>query len=136
MKVEVRFAKDEDGARIGEIAQARGFGFHDAPFDWSRVAPYWLVAEIAGEIAAAIQILVALPVARIDFLLVVPGLPQKRRGAVVKTITDAALSVCQRFGAQEVSSTIDEKLDSYLRVAQRRGWEAYGTAWLVRRRLR
>lgn len=131
-KVQVRYALDEDGPRIGELAALCG-----APgLDWSRVAPYWLVALLDDEIVGALQMLYGYPLARIDFLWIDPALGRRERALVTRDITDFAIVMLHAGGCEIVASSIDSSLKSYLRVAAGRGWSLVGETITVMRRLR
>ena len=52
--IDVRLAQNEDGIAIAALIKEMGFaGIQD--LDWSDIYPYWLVAEMDGEIVGAVE---------------------------------------------------------------------------------
>lgn len=136
MKVELRFAHDSDGPRVAEIAQACGFVFEGYEVDWSRLEPYWIVATIDERIVAALQVLPAYPIGRIDYLMIDPELGMRERAVTARRITDRAQDVLRLAGCPLAGSTINPEEDaSYLRVAERRGWVVWNHVVSVVKRM-
>jgi hypothetical protein len=137
MKTNLRWALDADGPRVAELATACGLVFEGFEIDWSRLEPYWLVAEINDIVVAAIQVLPAFPIGRIDYLLVDPTLSKRTRAVAVKRITDHGTALLRLSGCQIAGSEISQKRnDDYLRVAIRRGWVVLSKTYSIVKRLR
>ena len=101
-KVTVRMATNDDGPRIGEIAQDDPI----AGLDWSDVAPYWLVAEIDGAIVGALQLCLAKPFGWLEMLFLDGALDDLPRGRVVKALVERGLLALSAFKAQAALGTV------------------------------
>ena len=72
-EIKTRLAIDDDSPSLVELAKAAGY-FDDEWMDWSKVFPYWIVAEREGEILGAIQFFLSMPTCHMDHLLIAAGL--------------------------------------------------------------
>lgn len=116
----LRLAADGDGGTIANLCAACGYHALDN-VDWSRVYPYWLVAEIDGLILGAIQVAFSLPVGRIEFLAIEPELGIRDRAMLVRALAAQAQSTLRQGGCSLASFMIPDHLDSYRAILERRG---------------
>lgn len=134
--VHVRLAEDTDAEAVQDLAEREsGFYFEGWDIDWSKIHPYWVVAEVDGVIVGAIQALPGFPVGRIELLSVDSRLGQIQRGAVVKKITDFAQAVIYSQGSQGVMSMIPFELKSYKKVTENRRWVSIAQGDMILRRI-
>ncbi len=117
--MKVRVATNEDGPRIGELAASSGFAIEG--IDWSRVHPFWLVAEREGEIVGAIQIILAKPIGWLEMLVLEPDLADIARARIVRRLASAGMTALKRFGAQLVMFSVPFDEKSYKRALKKRG---------------
>lgn len=84
----VRAAEDHEGEAIHALldAQTTVAGWRLPKVNWSRVKPFWYVAEIQGELLGAVQICIGWPVGRIELLAIRPGLSKTKRAKIVKAL--------------------------------------------------
>jgi len=119
--VKTRLAQDSEkeivASLVSEIFQ---MGDWELPFE--SVFPYWLVAEIAGEIVGTINMRLSMPISSVEMLAIDSRLGPRERGSVASILTDSAMAICAAHGAEAVSSMIPDSMESYLKVAQRRGY--------------
>jgi len=119
--VKVRMAQDDEREHVASLV-SKNFRFHDWELSFKSVFPYWLVAEIAGEIVGTINIRISVPISSVEFLSMSDTLSHRERGVVAAMLTDSAQVLCAAAGAEGVSSMIPFEMESYLKVAERRGY--------------
>lgn len=119
--VSLRGATDADGPTIGNLVALNNYNISDQPIDWTRVYPYWVVAEYDGEIVAALQVCMGKPIGRLEMLTIDPELSPQLRGGVFKDIVHYGMHVLKRGGAQFASFMVPFELKSYSRVLKKRG---------------
>lgn len=116
--VVVRPARNEDGPTIGSLAWQCGITLE---LDWSRVAPYWMIAERDGVRIGAIQLCPSLPIGRIEMLCVDQFLPYKTKAITVKLLLLSAMSIMKNIGAQYVCGVIEERRTEFIKIIKKRG---------------
>ncbi len=117
--IKIRIAADADGPAIGQLAWDNGFQLEGVT--WDRVYPYWLMAELHGELIGAVQISHGIPVARVETLCLSEKLTQRERAVCVRQILVAAMVTLRSTGAQAFTSLVPFKLKSYKRAIKNRG---------------
>ncbi len=117
--IKIRIASDDDGPTIGALAWDNGFRLKGVT--WDRVYPYWLVAELKGDIVGAVQISHGIPVARIETLCMSEKLSHRERAICTRQILVVAMITLRSSGAQAVTSLVPFKLKSYKRLIKNRG---------------
>jgi len=132
--VKVRLAQDDEAAIV------KGLVFDALPKEnwepeFKTVFPHWLVAEIAGEIVGSINFRISLPIAGMEMLSMDPKLSKRERGVVASMLTDSAMVLCAAAGAEAISSMVPDQLESYLKVAQHRGYTVGDHGSIVFRRI-
>ena len=130
----VRLASDQDGPRIGELARASGFGVEG--IDWSRVHPFWLVAERNGPpVIGAIQIILARPIGWLEMLSLAPNLKPREQALAVKALVERGMLSLKAFGAQLAMGSVPSDLEGYMRVLTKRGAVIASTGNVFAKRL-
>lgn len=132
----VRLARDDEGPRIGVLAEQNGLVFDTFAIDWTRpISPYWLVATHEEEIVGALQVSLALPLARVEWLLLDPAASLRlRMAATLALVRDAAVQ-CARGGCQMLFAAISKERAEFHDLALANGWVAIDDATLVVKRL-
>ncbi len=119
--VKVRLAQDSEKEIVANLV-SEVFYAGDWKFEFKSVFPYWLVAEIAGEIVGTINIRISVPISSVEMLVMDPKLNQRERGEVMLMLTDSAMALCAASGAEMISSMISDDTESFLKVAKHRGY--------------
>lgn len=132
--VEVRLAKDADGPAIGRLVVAAGFAV--ATLDWSKVYPYWLVAERDGRVAGCIQVCMGLPIARLELMATDPELSKRMRARVVKSLLIHGLAMLKQQGAEIAAGVVPGELKDYQKILLHRGAIIIWSGDLFAKRLR
>ena len=117
--IKIRIASDDDGPTIGALAWDNGFRLKGVT--WDRVYPYWLVAELKGDIVGAVQISHGIPVARVETLCMSDKLSHRERAICARQILVVAMITLRSSGAQAVTSLVPFKLKSYKQLIKNRG---------------
>ena len=117
--MKIRIAQNEDGPRIGELAAFSGFAIEG--IDWSRVYPFWLVAERDKIIIGALQIILSCPIGWLEMLSVDPELSHIQRAKTTKALVNGGLLSLKRFGAQVAMWSVPFELKSYKKILKKRG---------------
>ncbi len=133
MSLTVRIASDDDGPRIGELGREQGFPIDD--IDWSRVNPYWLVAEDDGRIIGALQFCLALPMGWLEMMFINQELSHRERAQTVKALVERGLLALKAFGAQLAMGSVSLEMKSFKRIMKRRGGVVLSSGSLMAKRL-
>jgi len=120
---QVRHALNTEGEAIRDLVDqaTKAFGWQYPACDWSRVAPFWYVADLQGWLLGAVQVCVGLPLSRIELLSVHQGLSQTKRAKVVKALLGRALHDLQVNGATLACGMIPMVDDEFVRIVERMG---------------
>ena len=118
--VSIRLALAHEGPIIQQLCVKKGARI-GAWLNWEiPLASNWLIAEITQPIGC-IMINYGVPIGRMEFLIVPPGLDHKTRGTVVRNLCYAAMQTLSEHGSQAVTSMVSEAEPAWSRVVQRRG---------------
>ena len=132
--VEVRLAEDVDGPAIGRLVVQAGFAV--ATLDWSKVYPYWLVADREDRVVGCIQVCMGLPIARLELMATDPELSNRARARVVKALLIHGLAMLKREGAEIAAGVVPGKLKGYQKILLHRGAIIIWSGDLFAKRLR
>ena len=132
--VKVRLAQDSE-KEIVEALVAGTIPEDSYLPEFTSVYPYWLVAEIAGEIVGTLNLRISVPISGVEMLSMQEGLSKRERGHVAWMLTDSAAVICAAAGATFLSSMVPDSLESYLKVAQKKGYTVGDHGSIVFRRL-
>jgi len=119
--VKVRLAQNDEAQIVANLV-SEIFDMGGWVPEFEKVYPDWLVAEIAGEIVGAINIRLSRPFSSVEMLSMDPTLTPRERGSVTSLLTDSARAIAAGNGSVAVSSMIPDSMESYLKVAERRGY--------------
>ena len=119
--------------RIGELARASGFGVEG--IDWSRVHPFWLVAERDGEVVGTIQIILAQPIGWLEMLSLDPDLTRREQAMAVKALVERGTIALKAFGAQIAMGVVPSEMVGYQRILAKRGAVDTGSGQTFAKRL-
>ncbi len=120
--IKVRMAQDVEAPIVSNLV-SEIFDMGGWMPEFEKVFPYWLVAEIAGEIVGTVNLRISLPITSIELLSLDPRLGKKDRSMVGKMLIDSAMALASASGATVISSMIPDDLASYLEVALNRGYK-------------
>ena len=120
--IKVRMAQDEEALVVSNlVSEIFDMGGWMPEFD--TIFPYWLVAEISGEIVGTVNLRLSLPVSSIEMLAMDPKLSHIDRTRVSMMLIDSAIVCCGAAGATVFSCMIPEEMKSYREVLMDRGME-------------
>ena len=131
----IRWAKNDDGPRIGELVRADGFNQDGWDIDWSDIEPWWMAAEIDGVLVAAVQLCPSKPIARVENLALDAGLSHATRGRVCLALESQWRGYFKMCGITGISGLISDDMDSWFNVAQRHGYVEVADGHLVMGRI-
>lgn len=114
----IRLATNADGPTLGAFAKAGGWGID---LDWSKVAPFWLVAENEGRVVAGIEVCPGLPVGRLEFLVTDPDLDGIARARAVHGLLTQGMATLKEMGSQFLSTLVGHDLKAYRKILKKRG---------------
>ena len=130
----IRFAQAHEGPVIQALCAAKGEKIADW-LDWTvPLAQNWLIAETDHPIAC-IMVNYGVPVGRMSFLIVPPGLPHRLQALAVRDLCYAAFEALSRHGSQVVASMTSDADPHWSNVVCRRGAVAFDTGTLYLKRL-
>ena len=119
----VRAARNDEGEAVHELVDAMTtrYGWKLPAMSWSRIAPFWYVAEVQGVLLGAVQVCIGWPVGRLELLSVRPGLSQTKRAKVVKALLYYTTQAIKLDGTALVCALINDKDASLIRILERYG---------------
>ena len=120
--VKVRMAQNDENVVVSNLV-AEIFNMGGWMPEFETIFPYWLVAEISGEVVGTINMRISLPVSSIEMLAMDPTLTTVERNAVSMMLIDSAITCCGAAGCSVFSCMIPEEMQSYLEVLLDRGME-------------
>lgn len=119
----IRAGQQGEGEAIGKLLMGAGFGLEG--IDWSEVHTSFLVAEIAGQLVACLQICPSRPVGRLEMLAVTEHLEPLMKARLTGEILETGLMVLKGCGSQLVAGMVPFTQKQYRRVLKKRG------AWIA-----
>jgi hypothetical protein len=133
-KVTVRLAENAEGERVKYVLEQQ-HGKQEDWLRWDQISPYWLVAEIDGEIVGCIQTRPSRPIGGLENLATLRRLSDVERGLVVRNLVLSGSAVLVGHGCQIADGFIPFELRSYKRVLKKRGAVVSGQGNLMARRI-
>lgn len=119
--IKVRMAQDVEAPIVSNLV-SEIFDMGGWMPEFEKVFPYWLVAEIAGEIVGTINLRISIPITSLELLSTDPRLNKKEKSMVSKMLIDSGVVLAAASGSTVISSMIPNELASYLEVALNRGY--------------
>lgn len=129
----VRLATDADGEAVRHLVEKQ-HGMADF-LKWDRIAPYWLVAELDGEIIGALQTCPSRPVGRLEMLSLAGHLAQGAKALTVKALAYAGMAVIREHGAQQVQFLMGDENEGFREFLLARGAVVLVTGEILAKRL-
>jgi hypothetical protein len=120
MPVEIRLGKNGEGQRIKELLLADGVVGIEG-LDWSRIEPYWLVADLDGEVVGCLQVCLGLPMGRLELLATDKEMPHRMRATVVRELLLQGVATLTRLGAGMATGMVSFDQKAYKKMLRRRG---------------
>ncbi len=133
--IKVRLARDDEAQVVANLV-AEIWHVPGMDLEFSRVFPYWLLAEIAGDPVGTINVRHSLPLWSVEMLSIDPLISKRHRGAVARMLTSSAMAMALSDGAQGVVGLIPDDMESYKKVAERREYQEIAHGSLMLGRLR
>jgi hypothetical protein len=119
--VKVRLAQNSEAHLVAKLV-SEIFHMEDWELKFESVFPYWLVAEIAGEIVGAVNLRISIPISSVEMLTIDPKLTWKQRATVGCLLIDSAAAIVASSGSEAVSSMIPDSMPDYLKVVKSEGY--------------
>jgi len=116
--INVRLGENKEGHIIRDIVVGT-YGDLWSDFDWTNIKPYWLVAEVDGEIKGCIQIFVGKPISMLEFLCFKKEVADGERALIIKALSKFGLTSLYGSGASAVVGTVPFFLKSWKKVLKR-----------------
>jgi len=111
--LKIRLANDTEGLKISDLID------YPDGLDWSRVYPYWLVAEKDERIVGCLSVALCRPIGILDQLAVDPDLGPHARGRAVRELIATGMTTLKADGASACVSMIPFHLKSYKRLLKK-----------------
>lgn len=114
--VKVRMATNADGWRLAELAALYRW---NQWLDWDNNEPYWMVAEIDGDIVGAIQNCPGRPIGRTEMLMIQNSIPKLAKRSVCIALGREVQAFHRANGAQMVTAMVsfkDKKFKRWLKA--------------------
>lgn len=117
MRPTIRLALNGDGDRIRELVTTTQINI--PTLDWSDIYPYWIAAEINGQIVGCLNVALSKPIGRLDLLAVDGSLSALARGRVVKALIVQGFATLMADGAGACLSVVPYQLQVYKRILKK-----------------
>lgn len=118
--IKVRMAQDDEALVVSNLV-SEIFDMGGWMPEFKTIFPYWLVAEIAGEVVGTVNLRISLPVSSIEMLSIDPQLGKIDRSRTALMLIDSAITCCGAAGSTVFSCMIPEAMESYQQVLEDRG---------------
>jgi len=114
--MKIRLAVDAEGQDILKL-----FPNSDKmdPNDWNKIAPYWAVAEVDGEIVAALQLCPSLPTGRVEHLNIKPDLNKITAMKAAHALIKYAEVAMMRMGCTTIAGYVTFRNKGVKRLIQK-----------------
>ena len=133
----VRFAVDSEGPAIRDLLVENGMNRDYAhALDWSKVAPFWIVAEHLGRIVGCAQMGYSLPVWWIEHCVTSLDLTDRQKAEIYKSCAEAAVAWGENQGASAVKGFVRFSKRPIKKALKRRGFEVLAQGNLMSKVLR
>lgn len=129
----VRLALDTDGEAVRKLVQKQ-HGILDT-LKWDRIAPYWLIAEMNGEIIGALQTCPSRPIGRLEMLSLDYRLVPAVKAVTFKALALGGMTIIRGHGAEQVQMFLPEDLTEYREFLEGRGAVVLDTGHMLAKRL-
>lgn len=120
---QVRHATDADGegihALVDQMTQSQGWTLPEC--DWSKVAPFWYVADLQGWLIGAVQVCVGRPMSRIELLSVHQKISRTKQAKVAKMLLARAVHDLRVNGATMACGVVTGPENGFVRIVERCG---------------
>ena len=133
MAITTRLATDEEGQAIKALMSQ----FH-AVEDWvdfSRVAPFWIVAEMDGKIVGCIQTLPSRPFGSLENLHILESLRKRERKKIAVQLLLDGCAVLRYHGASAATGFVPDLLIEYRDMLMKRGTRIWDRGAVMMRRV-
>ena len=135
-KIEIRLAQNTDGESMGALAERCGFAFGDWDIDWSDIYPYWILAEVDGEIIGMLNVCPGKPFGRLEMMCVEPTIGQAERRQTIVDLDQQGRAVLVQYGCQGSMCNISFGDKGFKRFAKKHGYRVISSGNLLLKRLR
>ena len=132
-KPQIRLADNSEGEKIHALVISNGFTLED--LDWSKIYPYWLIAEHDGVIVGTIQVCPALPIGRIEMLSTRNDLSHQLTALTVRQLIIAASMTLRQAGAQMASGIVSFEMKKFQKILKKHGCVIAASGHLMMKRL-
>lgn len=131
--ITTRLATDEDGPAIKALMSQ--FQPVDDWVDFSRVSPFWIVAEMGGQIVGCIQTLPSRPFGNLENLHVQESLGKRYRAKIVERLLLDGCAVLRYHGASAATGFVPDLLIEYRDMLTKRGTRIWDRGAVMMRRI-
>jgi hypothetical protein len=133
--IKVRMAQDSEASIVAGLVKPH-FQFVGWDLKFETVFPYWLVAEVAGEIVGTINIRISVPISTAEMLVVKPGFERDERRMIALLLADSATVICLEHGAEAMSAMVFDEMGSFVDYCKENGGMVGGHGSILFRRVR
>lgn len=128
-----RLATDEEGQAIKALMSQ----FHEVEesVDFSRVAPFWIVAEMDGKIVGCVQTCISRPFGNLENLHVQESLGKRYRAKIVERLLLDGCATLRYHGATHVTGFVPDLLVEYRHFLTKRGTRIWDRGAVMMRRV-
>jgi hypothetical protein len=120
--IKVRMAQNDEASVVSNLV-SEIFNMGGWMPEFEIIFPYWLLAEISGEVVGTVNLRISLPVSSIEMLAMDPTLTHIDRTRVAMMLIDSAITCCGAAGSAVFSCMIPDEMQSYKDVLMDRGME-------------
>ena len=133
IEITTRLATDEEGPAIKALMAQ----FHEVEdyIDFSRVAPFWIVAEMGGKIVGCVQTCISRPFGNLENLHVQESLAKRHRAKIVERLLLDGCATLRYHGASAVTGFVPDLLIEYRDFLTKRGTKIWDRGAVMMRRV-
>lgn len=121
-RLRTRFARNDEAERIKHLVTNGGFPVEMADsLNWERVSNYWIVVDDCKQAIGCLQVVMAFPIGRLEYLGYDENLTHPQRARVVKMLLNKGCRMQADAGVAMVSGTVPFEFKGYKRALKKRG---------------
>ena len=128
-------ADDTDSAAVRALIADSGYDYL-LDLDWTRVAPWWLLAILRDQPVGCIQMGASLPIGRLEYLCISRRLGHADRARTAYQLMHFGMAYLRQTGCSMVQGIVGAPYEGWVSRLVRRGGVVVVSGDMVARRLR
>ena len=131
----ITLADDTDAPAVRALVADSGYDYL-LDCDWTRIAPWWLLAILRDQPVGCIQMGASMPIGRLEYLCIARSLRHADRARVAYQLMHFGMAYLRQTGCSMVQGIVGHPYEGWVNRLVRRGGFVVVSGDMVARRLR